>query len=125
MGYECQSKNGVVPPAPAGIEEPMHEFCSFFPSSSHLTLTGDAQATWHESAAATTRAEFGREIFVRAVVEVSNFCRENCAYCGMRRDNRSLHRFRAHHEQLAELLVHHRPASVTDVNIQAGEDPVA
>ena len=43
----------------------------------------------------------------------------------MRRDNRSLARFRARHEQIAELLIHHRPASVTDVNIQAGEDPVA
>jgi biotin synthase len=61
---------------------------------------------------------------VRAVVEVSNFCRENCHYCGMRRDNRSLERFRAKYEQIAELLIHHRPASVTDVNIQTGEDPV-
>ncbi|MSU59269.1 MAG: radical SAM protein [Pedosphaera sp.] len=43
----------------------------------------------------------------------------------MRRDNRALHRYRAQHEQLAELLIEHRPASVTDVNIQAGEDPVA
>src|SRR6202034_1779970 len=67
---------------------------------------------------------FGREVFPRAVVEFSNFCRENCAYCGMRRDNRGLSRFRARHDELAELLVNHRPASVTDVNIQAGEDPV-
>jgi biotin synthase len=43
----------------------------------------------------------------------------------MRRDNKSLQRFRAHHEQIAEVLIHHRPASVTDVNIQCGEDPVA
>ncbi len=43
----------------------------------------------------------------------------------MRRDNKSLHRYRASHEQIAEQLIHHRPASVTDVNIQAGEDPVA
>lgn len=43
----------------------------------------------------------------------------------MRRDNRTLHRYRARHEQLAELLIHHRPASVTDVNIQSGEDPLA
>jgi biotin synthase len=62
---------------------------------------------------------------VRAVVEVSNFCRENCAYCGMRRDNRTLARYRAQHEQIAELLIEQRPASVTDVNIQSGEDPVA
>jgi biotin synthase len=68
---------------------------------------------------------FSRQVFLRGVVEVSNFCRENCAYCGMRRDNRNLHRFRARHEQLAELLIHHRPSSITDVNIQSGEDPVA
>jgi biotin synthase len=43
----------------------------------------------------------------------------------MRRDNRTLTRYRARHEQLAELLLDHRPPSVTDVNIQAGEDPVA
>jgi biotin synthase len=42
----------------------------------------------------------------------------------MRRDNRALSRYRARHDELAELLIHHRPASITDVNIQAGEDPV-
>ncbi len=97
----------------------------FRPGESDLTLKGAAQAAWHEQAAALARERFGQRVFVRAVVEVSNFCRENCAYCGMRRDDRSLHRFRAQHEQLAEMLIHHRPASVTDVNIQAGEDPVA
>jgi biotin synthase len=89
-----------------------------------LNATGTRQAALHESAAAATRAGFGGKVFVRAVVEVSNFCRENCAYCGMRRDNRALHRYRARREQIAELLIHHRPASVTDVNIQSGEDPV-
>jgi biotin synthase len=59
------------------------------------------------------------------VVEVSNFCRENCAYCGMRRDHRDLARFRANPDRLAELLIEHRPVSVTDINIQTGEDPVA
>jgi biotin synthase len=43
----------------------------------------------------------------------------------MRRENRSLDRFRTSHEEMGELLIHHRPASVRDVNIQAGEDPVA
>jgi biotin synthase len=43
----------------------------------------------------------------------------------MRRSNRTLNRFRASWEALADLLVNHRPASVTDVNIQAGEDPIA
>jgi biotin synthase len=98
---------------------------NYFPTSDELTATGAAQQEFHARAAALTRENFGREVFVRAVVEVSNFCRENCTYCGMRRDNRELSRFRAQHETIAELLLNHRPASVTDINIQAGEDPVA
>lgn len=98
---------------------------SFFPDVTLLRAEGAPQRQWHEQASDTARKQFGRKVFLRAVVEVSNFCRENCTYCGMRRDNKTLHRFRAHADQLAELLIHHRPASVTDVNIQAGEDPVA
>jgi len=97
----------------------------FVPTSAHLGARGDTQKHLHQLAADATARHFGRSVFVRAVVEVSNFCRENCSYCGMRRDNRSLSRFRAKADQLAELLIHHRPSSVTDVNIQAGEDPVA
>ena len=68
---------------------------------------------------------FGRNVFVRGVVEVSNYCRENCQYCAMRRDNRSLTRYRLLADELAELIIRHRPASITDIDIQAGEDPVA
>src|SRR5437867_10656396 len=95
------------------------------PTSELVHSRGEAQMAFHEQAAVVARSRFGRKVFVRGVVEISNYCRQNCAYCGMRRSNRSLNRFRAQHEQLAELLIHHRPASVTDINLQAGEDPVA
>jgi biotin synthase len=94
-------------------------------ASGMLHIQGTAQLEIHEEAAAATRERFGRHVFVRGVVEISNYCRENCAYCGMRRSNRTLNRFRASWETLADLLVNHRPASMTDVNIQAGEDPIA
>ncbi len=42
----------------------------------------------------------------------------------MRRDSKDLARFRAEPEALAELLLTHLPASVTDINLQAGEDPL-
>src|SRR5687767_1291153 len=89
-----------------------------------LTYRGAAQERLHTRAAAVAIEQFGRQVFLRGVVEVSNYCRENCQYCGMRRDNQDLSRFRAHHDQIADLLIHHRPASMTDVNIQTGEDPV-
>jgi len=98
---------------------------SFLPDAGTLRAEADAQADLHGRAGATARESFGDKVFVRGVVEVSNYCRENCDYCGMRRDNRELERFRATVDELAELLIHHRPASVTDINFQAGEDPVA
>jgi biotin synthase len=98
---------------------------SYFPGFNDLTRNGAAQERFHREAAGVAQAQFGKKVFVRAVVEVSNFCRQNCSYCGMRRENRELERFRADHEQLAEMILEHRPRSVTDLNIQAGEDPKA
>lgn len=97
----------------------------FQPSLADLTAGGLRQARFHEQAAALTRSNFGREVFVRAVVEVSNFCRENCHYCGMRRDNVDLDRYRARLDNLGDWLLNRRPASVTELNIQSGEDPIA
>jgi biotin synthase len=95
------------------------------PSLQQILARNGEQTALHERAAAATRARFGNEVFVRAVVEISNFCRENCHYCGMRRANRDLARYRARVEDLGELLLNHVPESVTDINLQAGEDPVA
>jgi biotin synthase len=67
---------------------------------------------------------FGRRVFVRGVVEVSSYCRQNCHYCAMRRDNGMLARYRLAADELAELIIHNRPAAITDIDIQAGEDPV-
>ena len=90
-----------------------------------LRAQGPAQQALHEKARLARETHFGNRVFVRGVVEVSNFCRENCAYCGMRRDNRNLRRYRLSVEPLLELLIEHRPASMTDLNIQTGEDPIA
>jgi biotin synthase len=90
-----------------------------------LRLRGAAQEAFHETAAHAAVSRFGPQVFVRGVVEISNYCRENCGYCGMRRSNRALDRYRAKVDELAELLVHRRPRSVTDVSLQAGEDPRA
>ncbi len=67
---------------------------------------------------------FGRQVFVRGVIEVSNFCRQNCNYCGMRRDNRDLRRFRLELDQLRDLIRHGLPEVITDLNLQTGEDTV-
>jgi biotin synthase len=85
----------------------------------------EAQEVFHARAAAARDAVFGRQVFVRGVVEVSNYCRQNCHYCAMRRDNQQLARYRLAADEVADLIIHRRPASITDIDIQAGEDPVA
>jgi len=78
-----------------------------------------------QRAGALRNEVFGPEVFVRGVIEVSNFCRQNCNYCGMRRDNRSLKRFRLELEGLRELVRQGLPEVITDLNLQAGEDTLA
>lgn len=78
-----------------------------------------------EQSGAAARSHFGNRVFVRAVIEVSNYCRQNCTYCGMRRDNKPLDRYRADTDILRRIVFEELPASVTDINFQTGEDPVA
>jgi biotin synthase len=92
------------------------------PRSSPLAAGGWG-AGLHEQGRAARDEVFGRRVFVRGVVEVSSHCRENCHYCTMRRDNGALRRYRLAADELAELIIHHRPAAITDIEIQAGEDP--
>jgi biotin synthase len=108
-----------------GVSHPSPGNSSFLPDYHQLLLRGSQQEELHQRAASIAREHFGQKVFVRGVVEISNYCRQNCVYCGMRRENRDLRRFRASPQQLAELLLDHLPESVTDINIQGGEDPVA
>lgn len=68
---------------------------------------------------------FGRKAIVRAVIEFSNYCRQNCSYCGMRRSNQKLSRNRLLKDDIRRLVYDHLPRSVTDISFQAGEDPKA
>src|ERR1043166_1645095 len=98
-----------------------------FSSNGHgqLRASGSSQESLHRAARELRDSTFGREVFVRGVVEISSYCRQNCNYCAMRRDNRHLRRYRLATDEILELIIHHRPAAITDIDIQAGEDPVA
>lgn len=122
---DCVALNSVAEPWDAAFNDPVHGPHQYSPCEDDLLATGARQEELHERARCLTRERFGNRVFVRAVVEVSNFCRENCSYCGMRRDNRGLKRYRATAAELAEVILEHRPRSVTDINIQSGEDMVA
>ena len=74
-------------------------------------------------AADRVRAKFvGPDVHLRALIEFSNFCRQNCCYCGIRRDNRQAQRYRMSPE---EIILHATAASKLGfhtVVMQSGED---
>jgi biotin synthase len=94
------------------------------PFTSGLAFPSTTGEELHAQARAVRNQVFGQKVFVRGVLEVSNFCRENCNYCGMRRDNRSLHRYRLSLESLKTVIQEGLPEMITDLNIQTGEDVV-
>lgn len=94
-------------------------------NQSLLKATGTEQAALHNRARELRDEVFGNSVFVRGVIEVSNYCRQNCNYCAMRRDNHDLERYRLAADTVLDLILNHRPACITDIDIQAGEDPVA
>ena len=36
----------------------------------------------------------GNEVHLRGIIELSNYCDQNCIYCGLREDNYNLTRYR-------------------------------
>ncbi len=51
-------------------------------------------------AAAQSRAHFGNRIFVRGIVEFSNYCKNDCLYCGLRASNRNCKRYRLNEDEM-------------------------
>lgn len=47
-----------------------------------------------QKALETKRKYYGNKIFIRGTIEISNYCRNNCYYCGLQRNNKFIPRFR-------------------------------
>ena len=45
-------------------------------------------------------ARFGTGIYIRGLIEVTNYCRNDCYYCGIRRSNRNVERYLLTREQV-------------------------
>ena len=44
---------------------------------------------------------FGNEVYTRGLIEISNYCKNDCIYCGIRRSNQNAERYRLSDEELA------------------------
>jgi biotin synthase len=76
-----------------------------------------------ERAAALCRQYYGDEIYVRGLIEFTNICRNDCYYCGIRRSNPHLHRYRLTPEQILDCCRRGYRLGFRTFVLQGGEDP--
>ncbi len=64
----------------------------------------------------------GDEVYLRGIVEFSNYCERNCLYCGLRRGNGRLARYRIPDDEIIEAAHRVRDAGIGTIVLQSGED---
>ena len=66
---------------------------------------------------------YGHDIYLRGLIEFTNYCRNNCYYCGLRRDNRTVNRYRLTREQILDCADKGYELNFRTIVLQGGEDP--
>ncbi len=56
--------------------------------------TPEAAELLAERARAAREPYYGKRVFTRGLIEISNICKNDCIYCGIRRSNRNVERYR-------------------------------
>jgi len=68
-------------------------------------------------------AHYQGRVFIRGLVEVSNYCRNDCFYCGIRRSNLRLARYRLSPEVILACIENGYDLGLRSFVMQGGEDP--
>lgn len=82
----------------------------------------DASNYLAEKSRAATQKCFGNKIFVRGLIEFTNYCHNNCFYCGIRKDNRNAERYRLTSEQIFSCCEKGYELGFRTFVLQGGED---
>jgi biotin synthase len=66
---------------------------------------------------------FGKEIFIRGLLEFTNYCKNDCLYCGIRRSNPMAERYRLSQEEILDACGEGYSLGFRTFVLQGGEDP--
>ncbi|MFN2340410.1 MAG: [FeFe] hydrogenase H-cluster radical SAM maturase HydE [Halanaerobium sp.] len=64
----------------------------------------------------------GDEVHLRAIIEFSSYCKQNCHYCGLRKDNQQLKRYQLEKEEIIKTAQMAAELGYQTVVLQSGED---
>lgn len=68
------------------------------------------------------QAHFGNNVYIRGLIEVSNCCRNDCYYCGIRKSNRKVARYRLSKESILGCCEEGHQLGFRTFVMQGGED---
>ncbi len=91
----------------------------------YLLLIGNRESLRTDAAEAACRVRnehYGRRVFIRGLVEFTNYCRNNCNYCGIRAANSELSRYRLTGSEITECCDIGYGLGFRTFVLQGGED---
>ncbi|MBE6839508.1 MAG: [FeFe] hydrogenase H-cluster radical SAM maturase HydE [Ruminococcus sp.] len=68
------------------------------------------------------RRNYGDEVYIRGLVEISNYCKNNCLYCGIRAGNKNVERYRLSEEDILSCCDEGYRLGFRTFVLQGGED---
>lgn len=75
-----------------------------------------------ERAQATAQSVFGNQIYIRGLIEFTNYCKNDCYYCGIRRGNSTAVRYRLTPAQILNCCQQGHALGFRTFVLQGGED---
>ncbi len=76
-----------------------------------------------EQAVAVRQQHYGDTVFVRGLIEFTNYCKNDCYYCGIRCSNRKAERYRLDEQQILDCCDAGYALGYRTFVLQGGEDP--
>lgn len=85
-------------------------------------LNREEEERLYSAARQTARERFGNRIFIRGLIEISNICKNDCYYCGIRKSNGKVVRYRLTQEQILSCCEIGYSLGFRTFVLQGGED---
>ncbi|MGL4849456.1 MAG: [FeFe] hydrogenase H-cluster radical SAM maturase HydE [Clostridium sp.] len=85
-------------------------------------ITDEEKEYLVEKADIIRKQNYDNKVYVRGLIEVSNFCKKDCAYCGIRKSNKNADRYRLTKEQILECVDTGDKIGYKTFVMQGGED---
>ena len=77
----------------------------------------------HQLARECTEKYYGRGVYTRGLIEFTNYCKNNCHYCGIQRGNKEVERYRLSKEEILSCCEEGYRLGFRTFVLQGGEDP--